>query len=123
MPFAAIDQLACVKAAHARHLRSLDALRVETACRRMFVSSSLLPDLRPQRVVYALPDTRIAPLPKVTINRVIGREIVWQHTPLNARLGDVKKGIDYFTQIRGAMASTSFCWRQQIFDTLPLLVR
>jgi hypothetical protein len=60
----ALDLLAFVIAAHAPDGRALNALAVETACRRMLVAASPTPDLGTQRVVDPLPGAIIAPAPK-----------------------------------------------------------
>jgi hypothetical protein len=88
----------------------------------MLVTSFLLSNLGPQGIMDTLPDTGIAPAPEIAIDPRPVREIMRHQPPLNPTHGNRQKGIDDFAHMQFSMPSTRLFWRNQVFDTIPLLV-
>jgi hypothetical protein len=65
--FTPLHIFAGIKTPYSRHLGSLNALRIKTSSRWMFMAAFLLPQLSAQSVVDTLPIAAITPAPEVTI--------------------------------------------------------
>lgn len=106
---------ACVLAvAYSHHslsapfFRRFHRLAVENGDARTGVPSHLLTHFGTQLVMHLLPDARLTPAAKVTINRIPGRKVVRQHPPTIATTEHKENGVDNFSAWVGGGTPTAF---------------
>jgi hypothetical protein len=120
--FAALDQLAVIKAALTSYGSGFDTLAVQTARRGMLMPIGATAHLGSQGVVDALPGSIIAPDAEVVVDALPSRIVLGQHAPLGARDENIQDRIDDLAHIQAARPTTGFGSRDQIFDTIPVAV-
>src|SRR5271157_5189143 len=113
---------ACVIATLPRPLGRFDALAIQGSCCRMFMATSTLAHLRPERVMHSVPGAIITPLPKVAVHTLPRRIVPWEHAPLTAGDQQIQDPIDYRSHLQRAWLASWLCRRNEVFDTIPLTV-
>jgi hypothetical protein len=119
MAFTPFDVFPVVVAALPAQFRSLDALAIETARRRVLMTPCLLAHLGAQGVVEALPVAAIPPLAAIPVDTGPLGLLMRQPPPFDASIDDIKDRIDHRSHIQLAGTPTRLGWRDQIFDTIP----
>ena len=84
----------------------VDTLAIETARRRMFVSSLFPAHLGSKRVVDPLPGAIVTPHAEVIVHTWPFRVFFGQHPPLDAAYYNINYGINDLTHIQTARSST-----------------
>ena len=119
MAFAPFDVFAFVLAAFASEFRGLDALAVDAARRRVLMTPCLRAYLSAHGIVETLPVPAVAPLTEIPVPTGPLRILMGEHTPFDAPIDDIKKGIDHLAHIECAVATTRLGWWDHIFDKSP----
>jgi len=73
----------------------LDRLRVDNQCAWLWIASFLRPNLAPQGIMEALPDSFRFPRPEQAVNRLPVGKIMGQIAPLTPGAKAVQYGIDH----------------------------
>jgi hypothetical protein len=102
--------------------RSLDRLAIHAPSTRSFFSTVTHSQFGTQYVVDALPHSIGAPLCKVPVDHLPGRQISWQHSPGAASTQQVEYAIGYLSQFVLALSTRICGWWKQRFKPFPLLV-
>jgi hypothetical protein len=94
-------------------------LTVDTARRRVLVTTRLLAHPGAQGVVETLPVPAVTSLAEIPVHTGPLRILMGEHTPCDAPVDDIKHGIDHRPHIELAVAPTRLGRRDQIFDKIP----
>ncbi len=94
MAFAAIDLLVDIGAPLLASLRRLHALTVNTGSTGLRIAPGLLPHHRDQGGIELLPDSAVAPLPIIPIDRLPGGEVMGQQPPALSSTHGIEDGIN-----------------------------
>src|SRR5262245_8317670 len=106
MAFTPLDIFPVVVAALPAQFRSLDALAIETACRRVLMTPCLLAYWGAQGIVEALPVAAIPPLAAIPVDtRPLGI-LMREPPPFDAPIDDIKDRIDHRPHIQLAGTPT-----------------
>jgi hypothetical protein len=122
MPLAAVDLLASVIPSRSAGLGRLDRLTVYHAGGGAGFAPGSFTHLHQHDVVDDLPDPAVTPIIKVPLHGRVWREILRQHAPLTARLGNVEDRIDGLSQVGLTRPSAVGRRWQMRLDQCPLFV-
>jgi hypothetical protein len=120
--FAAIDLFPGVKAPYSAAFGGFNALAVDHARRRAGFAARSFARRHHQRVVHRPPESAVAPLIEVVLNRGERREILRQQPPLAARPCNERQRVHNLAQIDGARAAKTARRGQHGLQQCPLRI-
>jgi hypothetical protein len=95
--FTTIDLLACIKTTLPRNCTTFDALTVQAACRRLFMSATFFSQARAQQMMKTFPCSVIGPAVEIVINLAPDWEFTRKLSPLTTCFQSIQNCIYYLT--------------------------
>jgi hypothetical protein len=122
VPLAPFHPLGGIIAASVRRCRSFDGLAVDHAGRRARLPASLLPVEHQGDIVQGLEQQAADKAPEPPIHRLPGPELMRQHAPAAAGVGQIMNGIEDLAQVHLGLAAALGGLGQDRSDPLLFLI-